>query len=93
MKRTALRLRKPLRRTSFRRRSPMEDRLDAARAAREVRRILDAESEAVKAVLLEQEKSTDVASRLGVPVKRVYLETANAVRRLRAAVAGWELAT
>lgn len=72
---------------------PIEDRIDLERAAAEVRRILAEETEAARAVLLAEEKSHDVAARLGVPVKRVYQETASAMRRLRAAFAGWEAAT
>lgn len=70
----------------------MEDRLDAARAAAEVRRILDAESEAAKAVLLGEEKSASVAERMRMSRAEVYAQTARAVRRLRAAFAGWEVA-
>ena len=65
---------------------PLEERLDRERAAAEVRRILDAESEAAKAVLLAEEKSAEVAKRLGLSVRQVYDDTARAVRALRAAL-------
>ncbi len=50
-----------------------------------IRSILDGESEAARAVLLEEEKSADVAERLGVPPREVYDQTAHAMRALRAA--------
>ncbi len=65
---------------------PIEDRLDLARAAAEVRRILASESEAARLVLLAEEKSAQVAARLRLPVRQVYEDTARAVRSLRAAL-------
>jgi DNA-directed RNA polymerase specialized sigma24 family protein len=65
---------------------PIEDRLDHEHAAAEVRRILAAESEAARAVLLAEEKSAEVAKRMGLPVRQVYEDTARAVRALRAAL-------
>ncbi len=65
---------------------PIEDRLDRERAVAEVRRILAAETEAARAVLLGEEKSAEVARRLGVKRHRVYDETALAMKRLREAL-------
>jgi hypothetical protein len=65
---------------------PLEERLDLARAAAEVRRILAAESESARLVLLDQEKSAAVAKRMGLPVRQVYEDTARAVLALRAAL-------
>jgi hypothetical protein len=72
---------------------PIEDRLDDARAMVEVRRLLDAESEAAKAVLLAEERPAVVAERMRLSRAEVYQQTASAVRRLRAAFVGWEVAT
>ena len=65
---------------------PLEDRLDLARATAEVRRILAAEGEAARLVLLAEERSAEVARRLGLPVREVYDQVAAAMRRLRAAL-------
>ena len=65
---------------------PLEHRLDRERAMADVRRILDAESEAAKAVLLAEEKSSEVAKRLGLSVRQVYDQSARAMRALRAAL-------
>jgi non-ribosomal peptide synthetase component F len=65
--------------------SPIEDRIDMARAAAEIRRILAVESEAAKAVLLAEEKSAEVAKRLSLSRREVYEQTAQAMRALRAA--------
>ena len=65
---------------------PLEERLDRARAMAEVRRILEAESEAARAVLLAEERSSDVARRMGVSVRDVYDATAAAMRALREAL-------
>lgn len=65
----------------------VEELLDRRRAAAEVRRILDEESEAAKAVLLGEQKSAEVAERLHTSVREVYSQTAEAMRALRAAFA------
>jgi hypothetical protein len=70
---------------------PLEDRLDDARAMVEVRRLLDAETEAARLVLLEQEKPAVVAERMRLPRAEVYQQTASAVRRLRAAFVRMEV--
>jgi hypothetical protein len=61
---------------------PAEDRLDRARLMAEVRRILDAESEAARAVLLNEEKSSEVARQMGLSVRQVYDDTLRAMRAL-----------
>lgn len=66
--------------------TPLEDVLDRERAMASVRRILDEESEAARAVLLAEEKSAEVARRLGLSVRDVYEQTAAAVRSLRASL-------
>jgi hypothetical protein len=64
---------------------PLEERLDAASAAAEVRRILDQQCEAARLVLLEQQKPAAVAARLGMSARQVYDRTAAAMRALREA--------
>ena len=64
---------------------PLEDRLDRERAHAEVRRIMAAQSEAARAVLLAEEKSAEVAQRMGLSVRDVYEQTAKAMRSLREA--------
>jgi hypothetical protein len=71
---------------------PLEDRLDDARAMAEVRRILEAEGEAAKAVLLAEEKPAAVAARLRLSRRQVYKRTARAMERLRAALVQMEVA-
>lgn len=66
---------------------PLERRLDRERAMAEVRRILDEETEAARLVLLGDERSQDVAQRIGVSVREVYADTLRAMRALRAAFA------
>jgi hypothetical protein len=65
---------------------PMEERLDRERAHAEIRRILDAESEAARAVLLNEEKSSEVARRMVLSVRQVYDDTLRAKRALRASL-------
>lgn len=65
---------------------PMEAQLDTERAVAEVRRILAAESEAARAILLGGDKSAAVAARLCMPRRQVYEQTARAMRALRAAL-------
>ena len=63
---------------------PLEDRLDRERMAAEVCRILAEQSEAARLVLLAEEKSSEVAHRLGISAREVYEATASAMRALRA---------
>jgi DNA-directed RNA polymerase specialized sigma24 family protein len=65
---------------------PIENVIDTERAAAELHRILAEESEAARLCLLEEEKPQTVAQRLGVAVSQVYLDTARAMRHLRAAL-------
>jgi hypothetical protein len=69
----------------------IEDAIDTSRAVAEVRRILAEQSEAARAVLLAEEKSSAVARRLGVSVRRVYDDTRRTVLALRAALATMEV--
>jgi len=64
-----------------------DDALDRARAAAKVRAILEQATDAARAVLLAEEKSAAVASRLGMSVRQVYDQTARAMLALRAAFA------
>jgi len=66
----------------------LEDKLDRAQAAREVRRLMGEESASAQAVLLGEEKPESVARRLGEDVQRVYAQAARAVRRIKAAFGG-----
>lgn len=65
---------------------PMEDSLDALRTIVRVRELLERESAAARAVLLEEEKPAAVAKRLGESVAKVYAQTARAMRNLREAL-------
>lgn len=65
---------------------PIEDRIDLARAAAEVRRVLAEESDAARAVLLAEEKSAAVAKRMGLRVRDVYDQTFRAMTALREAL-------
>jgi hypothetical protein len=64
---------------------PLEERIDLARAALAIRRVMDEQSAAAAAVLLGEEKSSAVADRLSMPTRDVYEQTARAMRALRAA--------
>ena len=63
--------------------APDADDMDMMRAAREVRAIMAAQTEAARLVLLEEEKPAQVASILGIPIDRVYQQTRAAKRALR----------
>ena len=64
---------------------PLEDLLDRERAMAEIRRILAEQTEAARLVLLAEEKSAEVARRMGVSIAEVYADTKAAVRALRLA--------
>lgn len=65
---------------------PIEDAIDTARAVAKVRSIIAEQYEAARAVLLEEEKSSAVARRLGVSVRKVYDDTRRGILALQAAL-------
>jgi DNA-directed RNA polymerase specialized sigma24 family protein len=72
-------------RVSAEQREPLEYRLDRERAMAEIRRILAEQTEAARLVLLAEEKSAEVARRMGVSIAEVYADTKRAMQALRLA--------
>lgn len=66
---------------------PLEDQLDRARALAVAVAVLEARSEAARAVVLEGEKPAVVAERLGMDVRQVYVQRDTAMRAIRAELA------
>lgn len=62
---------------------PIEDQLDRARALAVAVALLEARSEAARAVVLGDEKPAEVAARLGLSRAEVYDEAARAMKALR----------